>query len=74
MIKNTAIVFLLTWVVVYLMLCVSYIGILNPIQWIIDFPSYGEVNRNLIVFLALPLWLSFCVLFSPLVDDFLRGK
>jgi len=47
----------ISWLVIYLMMCVSYVSILNPFQWIVDFESYGEVWRNLIVFCCFPLWV-----------------
>lgn len=63
-------VFLGIWAIMYVLLCISYVSILFPFQWIIDFGGYPEPIRNVIVFVLLPIWI--CV--AHLMGKFLKRR
>jgi len=60
-VKNALFIFLVGWFFVYSMLCVTYVSILNPIQWVLDFESYSEDKRICSIFITAPLVISLCL-------------
>lgn len=58
--KKALFLFLTSWLLLYVLLSISYTSLLNPFQWIISFQSYSQPIKNLGVILAAPVSVYLC--------------